>query len=160
MIFAYIPLTREEGEVLEDTEELKGLLETCSTEDVFYRAKKFMEKEDYTNANIAFGQIMKRSNPQMREIARTYIAFIKPGVIKSLREYIPGIEKLIGKEDSQDSVMDGMINAMELYEDGILPEKELEVMNRIVDRFPFDEIETNPRFDKVYLEFKEYVAKA
>lgn len=148
----------ERREIIDEKERFIELLKTYSDGELLWKGKIFAENEDYINAGITFRLLSLRKN--MRNIADLYLSITQPGTLISLEKIVPKFNAkdfVEGSEYILDSMMSGMINAMELHEDNLLPNEDLFSIEKIVDRFPFRKIKTKPNFDRTYLEFKEYV---
>jgi hypothetical protein len=149
----------ERREIIDEKERLVRLFRTYSDEELLSRGERFVEEEDYLGVGIAFKELLSR-NTKLREIAQLYISVTQPEILISAGKMAPHFDANKFIEESNlilDSMMGGMINAMEMHEDGILPDRDLSEIEKIVDKFPFGKIKTKTNFDRTYFEFKEYV---
>jgi hypothetical protein len=147
----------EKREIIDDKERFIDLLKTYSDTELLRKGKIFAEDEDYISAGITFKELCSRGNIE----ARLYLSVTQPGTLISLEKMAPQFNArkfMEGSEVILDSMISGMINAMELHKDNLLPNEDLFIIEKIVDRFPFRQIKTKPNFDRTYFEFKEYVA--
>jgi hypothetical protein len=62
------------------------------------------------------------------------------------------------KDMSINSMVSAMINAVELYQDEIIQADDLFTVERLIDRYPFNNtpIKNREEFEKIYCRFKEY----
>ena len=150
----------EEKSLIIKEEELESLIETYSPEELLLKGKRFAEEDKYIQARTTFKKLISR-NTKLNEIAKLYYSVIEPQILISK----VGIESILGKELStkQNSIISliisSMINATELYQDKLLPKKDLFTIERFIDRFPFEEaiIPNRKEFERLYSQFKEYV---
>jgi len=150
-------------QVKENPKELEAKLKTYSPEELLWKGKKMAEEEDYLKSYRAFRELCSRDTP-LKELATLYLQIISTEYLKSIRKNDSlnkpeSIREAIKFDDlTIKSIIECMVTATNMYQEGNLQKEDFFEIEKIIDRFPFQEtiMVNRIEFQRIYGKFKEY----
>ena len=149
--------------------QIQERIKEYSPELLLSNGRELTKEEDYIRAVVVFKKLLE--NEKMKDIAKVYLSIIGPEIYIQYKDKVKLIsdEKIITsieierrlESSSIESLIDGMITATEMHQEGKLSKEDLFTLEKTIDRFPFKTIIIPGRveFEKLYSRFKEYTLK-
>jgi tetratricopeptide (TPR) repeat protein len=151
-------------EVFEEIGNFEKKFAFYSSEELFSLGRQSAKEGNYLQAKFIFRELLRRDGSkdcfQLYNSLITFSAMYR-NVIERGGRFAPEEFNETLKRKSIDTVVEGMINAVSLYQERKISREDLLIMEKMVDLFPFNQtvITGRAEFEKIYSKFKEYLVK-
>lgn len=156
----------EKSTIINDIEKIKAKFASYSIEELLQKGREHAKTGEYVDAFFAFNELFQREdNDKLRNLSELYTHATASLLYKEERKGINFLfEEELTKELEKrivDSLRRGMMDTVNLHIDEKILSEDLFTLEKIVDLFPFNEIELTKSqgFQKIYNRFKEYALK-
>ena len=148
--------------------QIQEIIKTYSEKELLLTGRELLE-EDYIKAATVFRELSQYENK--KDLAELYLSVLSPIIYNNFKEeckLIMEMELEVPKEAERDlnnssieSIINGMVMATDMYDEGKLSREDLFTIEKLVDKFPFrtTTMQGRDEFEKLYSRFKEYALK-